>query len=199
MLFNEEKVWDDDGGGISLLTKLEKLSGVISTELCLERVAIELLLPFVYDQRSREANFFKRLSRADDKTAKFVEMPVYRSQDAMERLFRSPTIHHLRGHTALVSSVKFNHDGTRLAAGSFDKTTRIWDVERIITAGSSYATTGDARNRSSSSKISTLPNIVLQSHTEAVYRIAWHPKEDLLATASLDKTMRIWDIRGMND
>jgi hypothetical protein len=38
----------------------------------------------------------------------------------------------LKGHTALVNSVTFSHDGRRLASGSDDYTVRIWDAETAV-------------------------------------------------------------------
>jgi len=37
-------------------------------------------------------------------------------------------IHSFRGHTALVSSLSFSPDGSRLVSGSRDKTVKIWDM-----------------------------------------------------------------------
>ncbi|MEX0713409.1 MAG: WD40 repeat domain-containing protein [Pirellulales bacterium] len=34
----------------------------------------------------------------------------------------------LKGHSGLVLSVDFNHDGTRIVSGSYDNTLKVWDA-----------------------------------------------------------------------
>ncbi|KAI1315829.1 hypothetical protein EDD11_000324 [Mortierella claussenii] len=80
-----------------------------------------------------------------------------------------------RAHKANVHTVGWNCDGRRLASGSVDKTARVWAPERA----------GDAR-----------ASLELRGHTDSVDQLRWDPTHpDHLATASCDKTVRIWDAR----
>jgi len=74
----------------------------------------------------------------------------------------------LRGHSDLVSSVKFSVDGTLIASGSCDKTVRLWGAE-----------TG-------------LEITVMSGHTDRVTGIAFSPDGQFLASASDDQTIRFW-------
>ncbi|XP_076465754.1 THO complex subunit 3-like isoform X1 [Babylonia areolata] len=77
-------------------------------------------------------------------------------------------------HTAKVHSVAWSADGRRLASGSFDKTVAIYALER---------------ERLSKEHI-------FRGHGDSVDQLCWHPTNpDHLATASGDKTVRIWDSR----
>ena len=42
--------------------------------------------------------------------------------------------HELKGHTGIITSCKFSPDGTQIVSGSEDKTIRIWDVARGLSA-----------------------------------------------------------------
>nr|WJH19520.1 THO complex subunit 3 [Euglena gracilis] len=81
------------------------------------------------------------------------------------------------GHSAKVHSVAWNKDGTRLASGSADKTTRVWEV------------TNDSKYSSGNSQ-------QLTGHTGPVDQLCWDPTGTTqLASASSDKTVRVWDLR----
>lgn len=80
-----------------------------------------------------------------------------------------------KAHKSNVHTVGWNCDGRRLASGSVDKTARVWAPER----------TSDPRS-----------SIELRGHTDSVDQLRWDPTHpDHLATASCDKTVRIWDAR----
>ncbi|MEU9214431.1 WD40 repeat domain-containing protein, partial [Streptomyces sp. NPDC048415] len=61
-------------------------------------------------------------------------------------------------------------DGHTLATGSYDKTTRLWDVA-----------TGRALT-------------TFAGHTDVVTSVAFSPDGHTLATGSYDKTTRLWDV-----
>ncbi|KAG0239968.1 hypothetical protein BGW41_007363 [Actinomortierella wolfii] len=82
-----------------------------------------------------------------------------------------------RGHKSSVHTVGWSCDGRKLASGSVDKTARIWAPERLY----------DSRSSNS---------FELRGHSESVDQLCWDPTHpDHLATASGDKTVRIWDAR----
>jgi len=87
--------------------------------------------------------------------------------------FAKSTTRELIGHQKEVHSVAWNCTGRKLASGSVDQTARVWSMS---------PTGGD--------------HMVLKGHTNSVHQLCWDPKHaDYLATASADKTVRIWDTR----
>ncbi len=95
------------------------------------------------------------------------------SQDRSVHLFnvRTRQVRVLRGHKDQVIGLHFSRDGRRLASGSWDGEIRVWDL-------------GNPRAR---------PR-VLTGHTDAVHAVRF-VGDQLLASASTDKTVRLWDQR----
>ncbi|MES1908309.1 MAG: hypothetical protein MHM6MM_001268 [Cercozoa sp. M6MM] len=88
----------------------------------------------------------------------------------------------LEGHTGAVWSCAWHSDGQRLATASVDHTARVWDVA------------------------ATRCMLTLRGHVDSVNAVAWQPANgvvrqcnlshtDVLATASADKTVSLWDAR----
>jgi len=93
------------------------------------------------------------------------EVPIYLIDLATSRILRV-----LKGHTNSIISLAVSPDGARLASGSLDRTSRIWN---------------GASGRCEQ---------VLEGHEDAVYGVAFAPDGRRLATASPDKTGRIWSV-----
>jgi hypothetical protein len=87
----------------------------------------------------------------------------------------------LKGHTApeggraVVGSVAFSPDGSRLASASTDGTIKVWDT-------------------ASGQEVRTL-----KGHTGEVWSVAFNPDGSRLASASWDKTIKIWDLAKVNE
>ncbi|CAO1617294.1 unnamed protein product [Sympodiomycopsis kandeliae] len=79
------------------------------------------------------------------------------------------------GHRAGVRCLGWNADGRRLASAGVDKVVRIWTPERSLDVRSS---------------------IELKGHTETIEALQWDPTHpERVATTSIDKSVRLWDIR----
>jgi len=77
-------------------------------------------------------------------------------------------------HSSKVHSIAWNCDGRRLASGGLDKSVCVVSL--------------------SSDRLSK--DHTYRGHSDAVDQLIWHPTDpDLLATASGDRTVRIWDYR----
>ena len=94
----------------------------------------------------------------------------------LQHSIRNPTVKAFSAHSSKIHSVGWSCDGKRLASGSTDKTVAIFSF--------------DGKD-GKLAKESTFKN-----HTDLVDQLSWHTSHpDLLATASGDRTVRLYDCR----
>jgi WD40 repeat protein len=126
-------------------------------------------------------------------------------------------IHSLVGHERVVSAVVFSPDGTTLATGGADETIRLWDVgsgkeiktlEGHTRPVNSLAFVTDGRflfsvsggravdgnelklwDVSQGKDLATVP-----AHEAPISHVALSPDGNSLATASYDKSVKVWDV-----
>jgi WD40 repeat protein/serine/threonine protein kinase len=85
----------------------------------------------------------------------------------------------LTGHSQAVLSIAFSPDGKTLASGSIDHTVRLWDISTALNAGvAAGRPVGEP----------------LTGHTDWVWDVEFSPDGQMLASASNDGAVRLWDI-----
>jgi WD40 repeat protein/serine/threonine protein kinase len=81
----------------------------------------------------------------------------------------------LRGHADWIRALTFTPDGTRLFSACDDRTVRSWD-------GSPWRENENYDN-----------DVITLRHRDSVNAVAFHPREHLVATASSDGTIKLWN------
>jgi|GEM_PF-6944173 len=144
---------------------------------------------------------------------------VSASEDNTIRVWDTKTgedTHLISGHTDIVTQVLWNPQGTHFSSISWDGTIRIWstdgkEVHRIETkegfqnAPSTISWSPDGSKLAAGSRAkagliidAVSGNIIqtLSGHKRGIQHIDWDASGQKIATASWDKTVRIWDAKG---
>ncbi|WP_341734921.1 hypothetical protein [Microcoleus sp. EPA2] len=89
----------------------------------------------------------------------------------------------LRGHSKWVFGVSFSPDGQTLASGSADRTVKLWSLVDI-----------HGKHPLDAGKFKPLGRLLrtFEGHADRVTQISFSPDGKTLASASFDKTIRLW-------
>ena len=121
-------------------------------------------------------------------------------------------VHVLTGHTAALAAAAFSPRGDRIATMSYDDTLRLWDVAtgRLVPGWDSlraggkavaFSPTGDLVAHTHNYVELVLRNVesgavvrTLRGHRGFIFGLEWSPREPVLASSSLDGTVRLWNV-----
>jgi WD40 repeat protein len=93
----------------------------------------------------------------------------------------------LRGHTDMIWSLTFSHDGNELCSASDDGSIRIWNVN------ANAAARVDKRTLDGHGEVSFQKHLTLRGHSDDAMSVAYSHNGELMATASEDNQVKIWD------
>ena len=124
--------------------------------------------------------------------------------------FKTGAVKQQLKHSPMIAALAFSPDGKTLAAGSTDKSIRLWDVESgreiCLFKGHQHvvnivAFSPDGKTLASGSVDSTVKlwNLAigqevatLRGHRDGIFALAFTPDGDALISGGRDKTLRFW-------
>ncbi|MBD2525729.1 AAA-like domain-containing protein [Nostoc sp. FACHB-133] len=86
-------------------------------------------------------------------------------------------------HQVVTMGVNFSPDGKTVASASTDGTVKFWKIDPLSTL--------------IDTSVPHKAHLTLKGHTEAVMRVVFSPDGEIIATASLDNTVKLWNKNGL--
>ena len=84
----------------------------------------------------------------------------------------------ISGHADIIHTLAFAPDSNTLATAGYDRVIHLWDIPETFPADPPTL---------------AKPKLTLKDHSDTVYAVAFHPEGKLLASASADRTVKVWD------
>ena len=104
-----------------------------------------------------------------------------------------------RGHNAAVWDVATSPHAPYFATASHDRTARLWSVEHAaplrVFAGCASAPRPPPVLVGHTGRGAVLTSVGFRRHLSDVDAVAFHPNAHYLATGSVDKSLRLWELR----
>ena len=98
----------------------------------------------------------------------------------------------LEGHEGAVNDVQFSTDGTVIGTGGNDRCVRLWSYDIVFEEGTLTTKTTTETTQKEKNSIENVA--ILRGHKNAVLSLAFLSDQFTIASASADKSVRVWDV-----
>lgn len=103
----------------------------------------------------------------------------------------------LNGHLDYVRTVFFHHELPWILSSSDDQTIRIWNWQNRQLSMAELILCIKRLRSAGANAMYFLVVCTMTGHNHYTMCAQFHPKEDLIVSASLDQSVRVWDISGL--
>ncbi|RAL39891.1 hypothetical protein DM860_013092 [Cuscuta australis] len=157
--------------------------------------------PILPKMRTSHSDVPKRPSPSR-KAGKGTVLKVHAIQKGFSELTALYAGQEITGHTGMIRTMKFSHDGQYLASGGEHGVVRVWSVELVL--ASDFFGSGLGRSKKFSHSSVEIPEKVFQikespvhefhGHTSGVLDLSWSSTTNCLLSSSKDNTVRLWKV-----